>query len=93
MWSICTRGWQDLCSGWQTPVPELFRHCGGPVLGGPGGGGYVVDLPSRYETRLPRWGYGKLAVGSPRRLGGDRWSVLVPGQNPAARYGSATRAD
>jgi len=50
------------------PVGKLlFRHCGGPVLGGPGGGGYLVDLPSRYETRLPRWGDGKLAVGSPRR--------------------------
>jgi hypothetical protein len=87
IWSICTGGWQDLCSGWQTPVPELFRHCGGPVLGGPGGGGYLVDLPPLRNEFAPlgrRQARGWVAG----RLGVDRWSVLVPGQNPAARYGS-----
>ena len=35
---ICAGGWQDLRSGWQTPVPELFRHRGGSVLAAPGSG-------------------------------------------------------
>jgi hypothetical protein len=54
------------------PVGKLlFRSCSVTVAArcsvAPGSGGYLVDLPSRYETRLPRWGDGKLAVGSPRR--------------------------
>ena len=80
------------------PVGKLlFRSCSVTVAARcslpPAAGGYLVDLPSRYETRLPPWGDGKLAVGSPRRLGGDRRSVPVPGQNPAARYGSLEPID
>src|SRR6266436_125727 len=45
------------------PVGKLlFRSCSVTVAArcsvAPGSGGYLVDLPSRYETRLPRWGDG-----------------------------------
>jgi hypothetical protein len=55
------------------PVGKLlFRSCSvgrrcAQCSVAPGSGEYLVDLPSRYERRLPRWGDGKLAVGWPRR--------------------------
>jgi hypothetical protein len=74
------------CSG---AVPSLWR----PGARWPRRRGIPGGPAKPLRNEIARWGYGKLAVGSPRRLGGDRWSVLVPGQNPAARYGSLEPID
>ncbi len=93
IWSICTSGWQALCSGWQTPVPELFRHCGGPVLGGPRQrgipGGPAKPLRNEIAPLGRRQARGWVAAPP----GEDRPPVLVPRQNPAARYGSLEPID